>query len=94
MIKNLDIVGRGYRAVVENSELIMNLGFSHDIRYTIPTGIKIICKQPTSITIEGIDKQQVGQVAAQIRSYRPPSPFSGKGIKYSDEIVRRKKGKK
>ena len=92
--KNLEINGVGYRAAVQGSTLNLQLGFSHEVHYPIPEGIAIKCERPTSIAISGADKQQVGQVAAEIRGYRSPEPYKGKGIKYSDEIVLRKEGKK
>ncbi len=92
--KKLEINGVGYRAAVQGNKLNLQLGFSHDIAYPIPEGIEIKCERPTAIAISGADKQKVGQVAADIRAYRPPEPYKGKGIKYSDEIVLRKEGKK
>jgi large subunit ribosomal protein L6 len=92
--RELEINGVGYRAAVQGNALNLQLGFSHDVAYPIPEGIAIKCDKPTSITITGADKQRVGQVAAEIRSYRPPEPYKGKGVKYSDEIVLRKEGKK
>lgn len=92
--KDLEIVGVGYRAAVQGSSLNLQLGFSHEVNYPIPEGIKIQCEKPTSIAISGADKQKVGQVAAEIRSYRPPEPYKGKGIKYADEFILRKEGKK
>lgn len=92
--RNLEITGVGYKAAVAGSELVLNLGFSHDIRYPIPTGITMKCDKPTSISITGADKQQVGQIAAEIRSYRPPEPYKGKGVKYDNETIIRKEGKK
>ena len=92
--KNLEINGVGYRAAVQGSTLILQLGYSHEINYPIPEGITIKCERPTAIAISGADKQQVGQAAAEIRAYRPPEPYKGKGIKYSDEIILRKEGKK
>ncbi len=92
--KNLEINGVGYRAAVQGGTLNLQLGFSHDVAYPIPEGIAIACERPTAISISGADKQQVGQVAAEIRAYRPPEPYKGKGIKYSDEIILRKEGKK
>jgi large subunit ribosomal protein L6 len=92
--KNLEINGVGYRAAVQGQSLVLQLGFSHEINHSIPEGIEIKCERPTLIAISGADKQQVGQVAAEIRSYRPPEPYKGKGIKYSDEIILRKEGKK
>ena len=92
--RELEINGVGYRAAVQGNALNLQLGFSHDVAYPIPEGISIKCEKPTSITITGADKQQVGQVAAEIRSYRPPEPYKGKGVKYADEVVLRKEGKK
>jgi large subunit ribosomal protein L6 len=91
---NMEINGVGYRAAVEGKELVLQLGYSHPVRYPIPDGIVMKCERPTAISIEGNDKQQVGQLAAEIRAYRPPEPFKGKGIKYATETVRRKEGKK
>jgi len=93
-VRDLEINGVGYRAQVQGSELIMQLGFSHEVRHKVPEGITIKCPDQTHITIEGADKQRVGQTAAEIRSYRPPEPYKGKGIKYANEYVRRKEGKK
>jgi len=92
--KSMEITGTGYRAAVQGNNLVLNLGFSHDVVYPVPQGIKITCERPTAIKVEGIDKRQVGQVAAEIRSYRPPEPYKGKGVKYVDETIRRKEGKK
>ena len=92
--KNLEITGVGYRAAVQGQTLSLQLGYSHDINYPIPEGITIKCEKPTSIAISGADKQRVGQVAAEIRAYRKPEPYKGKGIRYSDEIILRKEGKK
>ena len=92
--KSMDITGTGFRATVQGSNLVMNLGYSHDVVYPIPAGIKITCERPTSVRVEGVDKRQVGQVAAEIRGYRPPEPYKGKGVRYSTELVRRKEGKK
>jgi len=91
---NLEIVGVGYRAAVEGRTLILQLGFSHDVLYPIPDGITIACERPTAIAISGADKQRVGQVAAEIRAYRKPEPYKGKGIRYVDEYILRKEGKK
>jgi large subunit ribosomal protein L6 len=92
--KELDIVGVGYRAEVKGKEVVFQLGFSHPIRFPIPKGIDInVDAKSGHITISGIDKQQVGQTAAEIRSLREPDPYKGKGIKYSDEVIRRKAGK-
>ncbi|MBS0960073.1 MULTISPECIES: 50S ribosomal protein L6 [Acetobacter] len=92
--KTLEISGTGYRAAVQGSNLVMNLGFSHDVVYPIPQGIKISTPRPTAIVVEGIDKQRVGQVALDIRSYRKPEPYKGKGVRYETETIRRKEGKK
>jgi large subunit ribosomal protein L6 len=92
--KSLAISGVGYRAAVQGKELVLQLGYSHDVNYAIPEGIEIKCEKPTAIAISGADKQMVGQVAAEIRHYRPPEPYKGKGIKYVDEIILRKEGKK
>jgi len=92
--RDLEINGVGYRAQIQGSELIMQLGFSHEVRHKVPEGITIKCPDQTHITIEGADKQRVGQTAAEIRAYRPPEPYKGKGIKYANEYVRRKEGKK
>jgi large subunit ribosomal protein L6 len=92
--KDLAINGVGFRAAVQGSDLVLQLGYSHDVIYPIPTGIEIKCEKPTAITISGADKQQVGQVAAEIRGFRKPEPYKGKGIKYDGEIIRRKEGKK
>jgi len=92
--RTLEINGVGYRAAVQGRTLNLQLGYSHDIPYPIPQDIQITCERPTLIAISGADRQRVGQVAAEIRSYRPPEPYKGKGIKYSDETVRRKEGKK
>jgi large subunit ribosomal protein L6 len=92
--KSLEISGTGYRAAVQGAELVLNLGYSHEIRYPIPPGIKITCEKPTTVKVEGIDKRQVGQVAAEIRAFRPPEPYKGKGIRYENEQILRKEGKK
>ena len=92
--KELDIVGVGYRAEVKGKEVVFQLGYSHPIRFPIPKGIDVaIDAKSGHITVTGIDKQQVGQTAAEIRSLREPDPYKGKGIKYSDEVIRRKAGK-
>ena len=90
----LEINGVGYRAAVQGNTLNLQLGYSHEIAYPIPGDVKIACERPTLITVTGADRQRVGQIAAEIRAYRPPEPYKGKGIKYSTEIVRRKEGKK
>jgi large subunit ribosomal protein L6 len=92
--KSLEINGVGYRAAVQGKALQLNLGYSHDVNYPIPEGITIQTPKPTEIVISGIDKQRVGQVAAEIREYRGPEPYKGKGIKYSTERIFRKEGKK
>ncbi len=91
---NLEINGVGYRAQADAKLLKMQLGFSHDVEIPIPTGIQIKALKPTEIEISGADRQRVGQIAAEIRSLRPPEPYKGKGIKYSTETIRRKEGKK
>lgn len=90
----LEINGVGYRAAVQGNDLVLQLGFSHDVKFSIPKGVTIKCEKPTSILIHGADRQQVGQVAAKIRDFRSPEPYKGKGIKYSDEVIFRKEGKK
>ncbi|QIG51480.1 50S ribosomal protein L6 [Nordella sp. HKS 07] len=92
--RSLEINGVGYRAAIQGKVLQLNLGFSHDVNYAIPEGIEIKTPKPTEIVISGIDKQRVGQVAAEIRDFRGPEPYKGKGIKYSDERIFRKEGKK
>ena len=92
--QNLELVGVGYRAAMKGRALSLQLGFSHDVPYPIPAGISIVTEKPTMIAVSGIDKQLVGQVAAEIRSYRPPEPYKGKGVRYEGEYVRRKEGKK
>jgi large subunit ribosomal protein L6 len=92
--EKLEIQGVGYRAAVQGKNLQLQLGFSHDVIYPIPEGIAITSEKPTMLTISGIDKQLVGQVAAEIRSWRPPEPYKGKGVRYAGEYVRRKEGKK
>ncbi len=92
--KSMEITGTGYRAAVAGKTLTINLGFSHDVVYAIPDGITITCERPTAIKVAGMDKRQVGQVAAEIRAWRPPEPYKGKGVKYDTETIRRKEGKK
>ncbi len=92
--EKLEITGVGYRAAVQGKQLNLQLGFSHDVNYPIPQGITIATPKPTEIVVTGIDKQQVGQVAAEIRGYRPPEPYKGKGVKYAGEYIFRKEGKK
>jgi large subunit ribosomal protein L6 len=92
--RRLEITGVGYRAAVQGQNLQLQLGYSHDVIYPIPKGIQIVCPKPTEIVITGIDRQKVGQVAAEIRQFRPPEPYKGKGIKYAGEFILRKEGKK
>ena len=92
--KKLEITGVGYRAAMQGKNLQLALGYSHDVVYTIPEGITITVAKPTEITIVGTDAQRVGQVAAEIRAYRPPEPYKGKGVKYAGEFIFRKEGKK
>ncbi len=92
--KKLTLIGVGYRAAMKGKELGLSLGFSHPVNYAVPDGIKIETPSQTEIIVSGADKQQVGQVAAEIRSYRPPEPYKGKGIRYADEHVLRKEAKK
>ncbi|HXC56289.1 MAG TPA: 50S ribosomal protein L6 [Rhizomicrobium sp.] len=92
--QKLEIQGVGYRAAVAGKSLNLQLGFSHDVAYPIPAGITITAEKPTMLTVAGIDKQLVGQVAAEIRAYRKPEPYKGKGVRYEGEYVRRKEGKK
>ena len=92
--KRLEINGVGYRAVLQGKSLHLALGFSHDVNFPIPDGIEVQCPKPTEIVVSGFDKQKVGQVAAEIRRFRPPEPYKGKGVKYADEYVFRKEGKK
>ena len=92
--KTLEITGTGYRAAVQGANLVVNLGFSHDVVYPIPPGIKVTCEKPTLIKVEGMDKRQVGQVCAELRAHRPPEPYKGKGVKFEGEAIRRKEGKK
>jgi len=92
--RRLEITGVGYRAAVQGKSLQLLLGYSHEIKYPIPDGIAITTPKPTEIVVAGIDKQKVGQVAAEIRGFRPPEPYKGKGIRYSGEYIFRKEGKK
>ena len=92
--KKLEIQGVGLRANMQGTTLVMQMGFSHDVKYLVPQGITIQVENQTLITITGIDKQKVGQVAAEIRGVKPPEPYKGKGIRYSGEYVERKEGKK
>ncbi len=92
--KKLEINGVGYRAAMQGQKLSLSLGFSHEVLYEPPQGVTLTVTKPTEITVSGHDKQVVGQTAAEIRSYRPPEPYKGKGVKYADETVFRKEGKK
>ena len=92
--RKLDITGVGYRAAVQGKNLQLALGYSHDVVYAIPEGIAIVTPKPTEIVITGNDIQQVGQVAAEIRGFRPPEPYKGKGVRYANEYIFRKEGKK
>jgi large subunit ribosomal protein L6 len=92
--KELEINGVGYRAQLQGKVLKLQLGYSHDVEYAIPDGINVVCAKPTEIEISGIDQQQVGQVAAEIRAWRKPEPYKGKGIRYKGEYIFRKEGKK
>ena len=92
--KNLEIEGVGYRAAVQGKNLVLQLGYSHDVTFPIPEDVKIACERPTAISISGADKQRVGQIAAVLRAFRKPEPYKGKGIKYAAEQIRRKEGKK
>ena len=92
--EKLEITGVGYRAAVQGKNLQLQLGYSHDVVYPIPEGIAIVTPRPVEIVITGIDKQRVGQVAAEIRDFRPPEPYKGKGVKYAGEYIFRKEGKK
>ncbi|MDZ7344050.1 MAG: 50S ribosomal protein L6 [candidate division KSB1 bacterium] len=91
--KKLEIVGIGYKAEIRNKRLVLQLGYSHPIVFVPPADITIACENPTSITVSGIDRELVGQVAAKIRAFKLPEPYKGKGIKYVDEVIRRKAGK-
>ncbi len=91
--KKLQLVGVGYRANLKGNTIVLSLGYSHDINYDIPSDVKVKIDQQTKIEITGIDKQKVGQIAAIIRSFRPPEPYKGKGIRYEDEHIKRKAGK-
>jgi large subunit ribosomal protein L6 len=92
--KRLEINGVGYKAAVAGKVLKLSLGYSHDIDYEVPAGVTIVTPKPTEVVVSGIDKQKVGQTAAEIREYRGPEPYKGKGVKYSDEFIFRKEGKK
>ncbi len=92
--KKLELVGVGYRAIKNNNELILKLGYSHDVIYSIPKNLSIECIKPTLISVNGINKQEVNQVAANIRSFRKPDAYKGKGIRYYGELIKLKEGKK
>ncbi|MHC5307111.1 50S ribosomal protein L6 [Bartonella sp. LJL80] len=92
--KKLEINGVGYRAAMQGKNIQLSLGFSHDVVYEVPNGITVVVPKPTEIVVSGISKQQVGQVAAEIREYRGPEPYKGKGVKYANERIVRKEGKK
>ena len=92
--RTLEINGVGYRAAMRGKDLQLNLGYSHEVVYSVPEGVQVQCPRPTEIVISGIDPAQVGQVAAEIRRYRPPEPYKGKGVKYANEFIFRKEGKK
>jgi large subunit ribosomal protein L6 len=92
--KKLEITGVGYRAAVVGKNLQLSLGYSHDVIYPIPASVAIVAGKPTEITVSGNDKREVGQIAAEIRSFRPPEPYKGKGVKYEGEFIFRKEGKK
>lgn len=91
--KKLQLIGTGYRATVEGKDIVLNLGFSHPVRMAIPPGLQVKVEENTRITVSGYDKSEIGQFAASIRKWRPPEPYKGKGVKYADEVVRRKEGK-
>jgi large subunit ribosomal protein L6 len=92
--RKLEITGVGYRAAVQGKNLQLALGYSHDVVFPIPEGITIAATKPTELVVSGIDRQKVGQVAAEIRGFRPPEPYKGKGVKYAGEYIFRKEGKK
>ena len=92
--ENLEINGVGYRAAVQGKDLVLQLGYTHEIKYPIPAGVTMKTEKPTTIAITGPDKQQIGQIAAEIRAFRPPEPYKGKGVKYESETIIRKEGKK
>jgi large subunit ribosomal protein L6 len=92
--RSMEISGTGFRAAVQGKNLELSLGYSHPVVFPIPDGIKITCERPTAIRVEGVDKRLVGQVASEIRSFRLPEPYKGKGVRYTNEQIRRKEGKK
>ena len=91
--KSLEIQGTGYRAALSGKNLVLQLGYSHPVEYPVPDGVQIKVDTPTKLTVSGADKQQVGQVAAHIRGFRPPEPYKGKGVRYEGEYIKRKAGK-
>jgi large subunit ribosomal protein L6 len=91
--RKLEITGVGYKAAVAGKTLQLSLGYSHDVSFPVPDGIAIVTPKPTEVTISGIDKRKVGQIAAEIRAFRPPEPYKGKGVKYAGEFIFRKEGK-
>lgn len=91
--KRLQLVGVGYRATIEGKDIVLSLGFSHPVRMTIPDGLQVKVEDNTRIIVSGFDKSAIGQFAASIRKWRPPEPYKGKGVKYADEVIRRKEGK-
>lgn len=92
--RKLEIQGVGFRAQLQGQDLVLQLGFSHEIRYNVPEGIKVAVEKQTQLTVTGIDKEKVGQVAAEIYGLRPPEPYKGKGVRYEGQYIRRKEGKK
>ena len=92
--RKLEINGVGYRAAMQGKNIQLSLGYSHEVVYQVPEGVTAACPKPTEIVLNGIDKQQLGQVAAEIREFRPPEPYKGKGVKYAEETINRKEGKK
>ena len=92
--RKLEINGVGYRAAMQGKNIQLSLGYSHEVVYSVPEGVSAACPKPTEIVLNGIDKQQLGQVAAEIREFRPPEPYKGKGVKYAEETIIRKEGKK
>jgi len=93
-VYNLELVGVGYRASVQGNNLVLQLGFSHDITYPLPAGVSAVCEKPTSIALKGANKQQLGQIASEIQGYRKPEPYKGKGVIKQGQFVMRKEGKK
>ncbi|MFP8966423.1 50S ribosomal protein L6 [Pokkaliibacter sp. CJK22405] len=92
--RKLELVGVGYRAAAKGDVVSLTLGFSHPIEYKLPAGVTAECPSQTTVVLKGVDKQQIGQVAAEIRAFRAPEPYKGKGVRYADEVVRRKEAKK